>query len=110
MMKGINNNNKGLIWASVALDATAGAQSVTATLPGGASGKPKILKAGGAVSALVTLQYGNNQEITAIVNPNAPADSVEIPSQASGVTQSVALNVNASAAGYVYIAVGFQPI
>lgn len=95
-------------WAINNLDAASGSQSVTVTLPGGASGVPKVLKVAGAVAASVTMSYGNNQQIVAIVNPNGPMDQVNIPPQASGVTQSVTLTVNASAAGYIYIAVGFQ--
>lgn len=96
-------------WASTQLDAAAGSQSVTVSLPAGQVGRPVKLKAGGAVNALVTITYGNNSQISAIVNPNAPPDVVDIP--ASGFpapTNSITLTVNASAAGYVTLSVGFN--
>ena len=102
-------NDEGLIWATVNLDAVAGSQSVTATLPGGASGRPKLLRASGAVGGSVSMNFGNNQQVTVLVNPNAPPDEKPIPAQASGVTQSISLTVFAAAAGYIFITVGFKP-
>lgn len=108
MMKTPNAGAKGYKWAVSNLDAVAGSQSETVTLPGGASGIPKMLKVGGAVSASVSLNYGNNQQVVAICNPNSPADLVDIPPQASGITQSVSVTVFAAAAGYVFISVAFE--
>lgn len=105
-MKGVNSGVRQ--WASEALDAAAGSQTTTVSLPAGQTGRPVRLKVAGAVSALVTLTFGNNSQVAAIVNPNGPADEVAIP--ASGFpnpTNSVSLTVNAAAAGYVYISVGF---
>lgn len=109
MMRSPMSNNKGIKqWASDALDAAAGSQSETLSLPQGAVGIPKVLKVSGAVSALVTITFGNGAQVVAVCNPNGPKDEVEIPSTAfPNPTNSVAVTVNASAAGYVYIAVGF---
>lgn len=102
-------NNGGVKqWASAALDAVAGTQSLTVSLPAGQVGRPVKLKVAGAVAALVTLAFGNGSNIAAVVNPNGPGDQVDIP--ASGFpspTNQVTLTVNASAAGYVYVTVGF---
>lgn len=94
--------------ATLALNAAAGAQSGTVTLPSGQVGKPLWMRVSGAVSCLVTVKFGNNSGVDAIVNPNGPADQVDIPASAfPAPTNSVDVTVNASAAGYVYVTVGF---
>lgn len=107
--RGSGNGSAGIKqWASSQVDAAAGSQTVNISLPAGQVGRPVKLKAGGAVNALVSISFGNNSDVSAIVNPNAPADVVDIP--ASGFpspTNSVAVTLNASAAGYVTISIGF---
>ena len=97
----------GLQWANG--DATAsGATTVTLTLPGGAVGRPVVLKVVGTVAAIVTLTYGNQQQVVALVNPNGPAAETAIPPSAfKNPVGSVVVTANLSAAGTVYIAAGF---
>jgi hypothetical protein len=108
MMRGNSGNSGVKQWASDALDAAAGSQSVTVSLPQNAVGYPRKLRVSGAVAALVTVNFGNGAQVAAVVNPNGPADTVDIPASAfPNPTNQISLTVNASAAGYVYLAVGF---
>ena len=108
MMKSVSNGGSIKQWASDLLDAAAGVQTVTVSLPGGQTGLPRKLRAGGAVAATVSIQFGNNAAVVVLVNPNAEPDTIDIPASAfPNPTNSVTLTVNASAAGYVSLAVGF---
>jgi hypothetical protein len=102
---------KPLIWAyaSATLSA-AGSTNLNPSLPGGATGIPRKIKASGSVAAVVTLAISNTQEITVLVNPNAPAAEELIPDKAfPGAQNSVAVTVTTSGAGTVYVAVAFEP-
>jgi len=103
--------NKGLVWANAtATLSAAGSASLTPSLPAGATGIPRKIKAAGNVSAIVTLAIGNTQEIVVLVNPNAPPSEEEIPAKAfDGPVNSVAVTVTTSGAGNVYVAIGFEP-
>lgn len=96
-------------WASDALDAVVGSQSVTITLPAGQSGVPVVLRASGAVGALIQFDIGNGAQKSLTVNPNAAPQEIPLPASAFPLgTQSVTMTVIASAAGYVFIEVGFS--
>ena len=102
------SGDMGLVWA-VATATASGATSLTLTLPGGAVGTPKIARASGTVGAQVTVQISNSQQIVFLVNPNAPADEKAIPKQASpGKQNQLSATATLSAAGNVYVSVGFQ--
>lgn len=101
--------SKGLIWAS-ATATSAGTTALTPTLPNGGIGMPVRIKASGSVAAVVTLNISNSQQIVVLVNPNAPPTEEEIPAGAfPGKQNSVAVTADLSAAGDVYVAVGFAP-
>jgi hypothetical protein len=101
--------SKGLIWASATATA-AGATALTPTLPNGAIGMPVRIKASGSVAATVTLNISNSQQIVVLVNPNAPPTEEEVPAGAfPGKQGSVSVTAELSAAGNVYVAVGFAP-
>jgi hypothetical protein len=103
------SKSKGLIWASATATA-AGATALTPTLPNGGIGMPTRIKASGNVAATVVLNISNSQQIIALVNPNAPPTEEEIPPGAfPGKQGSVAVTATLSAAGNVYVAVGFAP-
>lgn len=107
MMANRMNLKKGLQWANGSATAS-GATTVTLTLPGGAVGKPVKLKAVGTVAAQITLTYGNQQQVTALVQPNGPAAEEPIPDQAfNNPVASVVVTATLSAAGTVYISAGF---
>jgi hypothetical protein len=100
---------KGLIWATATATA-AGVTNLTPTLPGGAIGMPRKIKASGSVAATVTLNISNSQQIIVLVNPNAPPTEEDVPSNAfPGKQGSVSVVANLSAAGNVFVAVGFAP-
>ena len=88
----------------------AGTASVTATLPGGAVGTPRKIRASGSVSGAVTLQYANAQELTVSVNPNAPYTELDIPPQAfPSKTGEVTVTLTADGAGTIRAIVDFSP-
>lgn len=108
-MYGMKQASGNLIWASGTATA-AGATVLTISLPAGAVGTPKVVRASGSVAATVTVNIGNTQQVTVLVNPNAPPDEKSIPAQAfPAKTGSLSATATLSAAGNVYVAVGFAP-
>ena len=97
----------GLQWA-VGSATASGATTVTLTLPGGAVGRPVVLRAVGTVAAQVVLTFGNQQQVVALVQPNGPQAEVVIPQGAfKNQVGSVVVTATLSAAGTVYISAGF---
>lgn len=97
-------------WATSGYTATAAvsAAPVSVTLPQNAVGKPVKMKVSGSVAGYVTLEIGNGAQITAMVNPNALYDEVDIPASAfPNLVSSVAVEVTASGAGLVVVSIGF---
>jgi hypothetical protein len=109
MYRGPSNKDDGLIWA-VGTATAAGITNLTLSLPAGAIGTPKKIRVAGTVGATVTLPISNSQQVVVLSNPNAPPSEETIPARAfPGKTNSVTLTANLSAAGNVYVSVGFQP-
>ena len=96
-------------WASTSNTfAGAGTQSKTATLPGGATGRPVLLRASGSVSGEVDLTIGNGAIIAVPVNPNAPYTDAIIPASAFvSAVGEVTLSLVGDGAGVIRCLVGF---
>ena len=83
--------------------------TVTATLPGGQTGIPRVLRASGGVSGIATITYGASAQVIAPINPNAPYTDVLIPATAfPNPTGSVPIKLTGDAAGTLRATVGFQ--
>ncbi len=99
----------GLLWASASNTfAAAGSSNQTATLPGSAVGRPRVLRASGSVSGQVSITISNTQTIIAPVNSNAPYTEVELPAYAFPTdTGAVPVTLDADGAGTIRALVGF---
>ena len=85
-----------------------GSTTVSATLPSGSVGIPFRLRVSGSVSGQVSLTYGNNAQIIAPVNPNAPYTEIEIPLSAFPTPlNSVSLTLTADGAGVIRAIISF---
>lgn len=103
--------NLGGSWQDAAAANTfsaAGSTTVSTTLPSGSVGIPFRLRVSGSVSGAVALTYGNNAQIIAPVNPNAPYTEIEIPLSAFPTPlNSVSLTLTADGAGVIRAIVSF---
>ena len=102
-------STENLLWA-IGTATAAGATSLTIALPGGAVGTPRVAKISGTVAAYATVNISNTQQVTLTNNPNGPTDTRTLPPKAFPVkTGSVSVTTNLSAAGTVYVEIGFAP-
>lgn len=102
---------QGLLWASTSNTfAAAGNASKTATLPGSAVGRPRMLRASGSVSGEVDIAVSNTQTLICPVNPNAPYTEIALPSYAfPTATGAVPVTLVADGAGVIRAVIGFAP-
>ena len=83
--------------------------TVAASLPGGATGRPIILRASGSVAGLVQIQFGSQASYTIAVAPNQlPVDYTIPVSSFPNRVNSVNILFEASGAGTLYGIVVFQ--
>lgn len=109
MAMGSAGSDTGLIDATATATAS-GVTALTPSLPGGSVGTPVLLEVASSVAATLTLNISNNQQLVLIVTPNQPPMRRAIPANAfpSKVSQ-VSASANLSAAGNLYVRVGFRP-
>ena len=87
----------------------AGSANLTPTLPGGAPGMPRRVRASGSVSGYVTISIGTQAQLVLLVNPNAPFTEIAIPPSAfPGPVNSVPVSVTAAGAGTITVVVVFD--
>ena len=99
------------VWASAANTfSAAGSATSTPTLPGGAIGFPRVVRASGNVSGQVVVNISNNQQVIVPVNPNAPFTEVAIPASAFPIkTGQVSVTLTSDGAGTIRALIGFAP-
>lgn len=99
------------LWAQASNTfSAAGTSAQTPTLPGGAVGTPRVVRASGSVSGYVTVNISNTQTVIVPVNPNAPYTEVALPPTAFPTkTGQVSVTLGADGAGTIRCLIGFSP-